>query len=137
MKKDTNEENGAFAMNAAAAQLLENNCSMTLAMQVIGGKWKLLLLNAIRKECPMRFGELRKKMIDITHATLTAQLRELEADGVIERKVYAVSPPKVEYKLTALGKQLIPVMQALCDWGDAYRQRDSGLAEGREQGAAE
>ncbi|MGE7775530.1 winged helix-turn-helix transcriptional regulator [Chitinophaga sp. NPDC101104] len=137
MKKDTNEENGAFAVNAASAHLLENNCSMTLAMQVIGGKWKLLLLNAIRKECPMRFGELRKKMIDITHATLTAQLRELEADGVIERKVYAVSPPKVEYKLTALGKQLIPVMQALCDWGDAYRQRDSGLAKGGEEGTAE
>ncbi|WP_126243407.1 winged helix-turn-helix transcriptional regulator [Chitinophaga rhizosphaerae] len=137
MKKDTNEENGAFAVNAASAQLLENNCSMTLAMQVIGGKWKLLLLNAIRKECPMRFGELRKKMIDITHATLTAQLRELEADGVIERKVYAVSPPKVEYKLSALGKQLIPVMQALCDWGDAYRQRDSGLAARAEEGTAE
>ena len=137
MKKDTNEENSAFAVNAASAQLLENNCSMTLAMQVIGGKWKLLLLNAIRKECPMRFGELRKKMIDITHATLTAQLRELEADGVIERKVYAVSPPKVEYKLTALGKQLIPVMQALCDWGDVYRQRDGSSAEHPGEGSAE
>lgn len=136
MKKDTNEENGAFAQHAASSQLLENNCSMTLAMQVIGGKWKLLLLNAIRKECPMRFGELRRKMIGITHATLTAQLRELEADCVIERKVYAESPPKVEYKLTALGKQLIPVMQALCDWGDAYRQRGGASAQRLEEGSA-
>ncbi len=97
----------------------------------------MLLLNAIRKECPARFGELRAKMQDITHATLTAQLRELEADGVIERKAYAVSPPKVEYKLTDLGKKLVPVMQALCDWGDEYRQFRSGSSESIEQGGAE
>lgn len=137
MKKDTIEENKALPHNAAAAAAVENNCSMTLAMNVIGGKWKLLLLNAIRKECPARFGELRDKMIDITHATLTAQLRELEADGVIERKAYAVSPPKVEYKLTELGKRLVPVMQALCDWGEAFRQHREGSAEGAEQRSAE
>ncbi len=137
MKKDTNEQHSGFAQTAAGAQLIENNCAMTLAMQVIGGKWKLLILNAIRKECPARFGELRDKMVDITHATLTAQLRELERDGVIERKAYAVSPPKVEYKLTELGKLLIPVMQALCDWGEAFRQSAVVSAERIEEGTAE
>ncbi|WP_240975303.1 winged helix-turn-helix transcriptional regulator [Chitinophaga fulva] len=98
----------------------ENNCAMTKAMKVIGGKWKLLLLNAIRKGCPLRFGELRKKMKDITHATLTMQLRELERDGIIERKIYAETPPRVEYKLTPIGIKLVPTIQALCDWGDEY-----------------
>ena len=121
MKKDTNKEVQAFGEMAALAELAENNCAMTKAMNVIGGKWKLLLLNSIRKECPARFGELRKKMQGaITHATLTAQLRELERDGIIVRKVFAEAPPKVEYKLTDLGKTLVPVIQTLCDWGDAY-----------------
>lgn len=100
----------------------EDNCSMTNAWKVIGGKWKLLLLNAIRQECPARFGALRKKMQDITQTTLTAQLRELERDGIISRKAYAESPPKVEYQLTELGQTLIPVMQVLSDWGDNYCQ---------------
>ncbi|QNK64921.1 helix-turn-helix transcriptional regulator [Pedobacter sp. PAMC26386] len=99
---------------------LEDNCSMTNAWQIIGGKWKLPLLNAIRKECPARFGELRKKMQEITQTTLTTQLRELERDGIISRKVYAESPPRVEYKLTELGKTLIPVMDILSDWSDTY-----------------
>lgn len=100
----------------------EDNCPMTNAWRIIGGKWKLLILNAIRKECPARFGELRKKMQDITQTTLTAQLRELERDGILSRKVYAESPPKVEYQLTELGKTLIPVMKVLSDWGDTYCQ---------------
>ncbi|MBV7532545.1 helix-turn-helix transcriptional regulator [Chitinophaga sp. sic0106] len=102
---------------------MENNMALTNAMQVIGGKWKLLLLNSIRLDCPARFGELRRKMQDITHATLTAQLRELEQDGIIERKVYAEVPPRVEYKLTPLGITLVPVITALCDWGEAYKNR--------------
>jgi DNA-binding HxlR family transcriptional regulator len=98
----------------------ENNCPMTNTLKIIGGKWKLLLLNSIRKECPARFGELRKKMHDITQATLTAQLRELERDGIILRTVYPEAPPRVEYKLTELGKTLIPVIQAICDWGETH-----------------
>ena len=99
---------------------LEDNCSMTNAWKIIGGKWKLLILNAINQECPARFGELRKKMQDITQTTLTTQLRELERDGILSRKAYAESPPKVEYQLTELGKTLVPVMKVLSDWGDNY-----------------
>lgn len=95
---------------------------MTAAMQAIGGKWKLLLLDNIRKECPKRFGDLRREMKDITQATLTTQLRELERDGILLRTVYPEVPPRVEYKLTELGKKLIPVMDALCAWGALYGQ---------------
>jgi len=93
------------------------------AMQAIGGKWKLLLLDTIRRECPKRFGELRKEMKHITHTTLTTQLRELERDGILTREVFPEVPPRVEYKLTELGKQLIPIMDALCVWGEAYRKQ--------------
>lgn len=120
MKKNTIDDIQSDTQSEKDIWEEENNCAMTKAMKVIGGKWKLLLLNAIRKECPMRFGELRKKMKDITHATLTLQLRELERDGIIERKVYAETPPRVEYKLTPIGKKLVPTIQALCDWGDEY-----------------
>lgn len=93
---------------------------MMEAMQAIGGKWKLLLLDTIRRECPKRFGELRREMEHITHTTLTAQLRELERDGILTRAVFPEVPPRVEYKLTPLGKQLIPIMDALCAWGELY-----------------
>jgi DNA-binding HxlR family transcriptional regulator len=98
----------------------ENNCPMTNALKIIGGKWKLLLLNSVRNECTVRFGQLKKTMPDITQTTLTTQLRELERDGIIRRKVYAEAPPKVEYTLTDLGKTLIPVIEVLCSWGDDY-----------------
>lgn len=65
----------------------------------------------------MRFGELKRKISGISQAMLTAQLRELEADGIIKRKVYAEVPPKVEYKLTEKGETLIPLLKGLCGWG--------------------
>ncbi|SHM73378.1 transcriptional regulator, HxlR family [Chitinophaga jiangningensis] len=123
MEKNTISEQQAVSMTDELQLLMENNIALTNAMQVIGGKWKLLLLNSIRLDCPARFGELRKKMQDITHATLTAQLRELEQDGIIERKVYAEVPPRVEYKLTPLGITLVPIITSLCDWGEAYKNR--------------
>lgn len=101
----------------------EKNNTMTLALDIIGGKWKLMLLNKIREECPMRFGVLRRKLPHITQATLTAQLKQLERDGILLREAYAESPPRVEYKLTEIGKSLIPIMDALCVWGENYQQQ--------------
>lgn len=98
----------------------ENNCAVTNVFKVIGGKWKVLLINAIYSNCPKRFGELRREMEDVTQSTLTTQLRELERDGIICRKAYAESPPRVEYKLTDLGKTLMPVIRSLEDWWHAY-----------------
>ncbi|WP_305068084.1 winged helix-turn-helix transcriptional regulator [Longitalea arenae] len=118
MKKSTIIEHQAVSDQN---NLVENEKNpMTAALQAIGGKWKLLLLDSIRKECPKRFGELRKEMKYITQTTLTAQLRELERDGILTRAVFPEVPPRVEYKLTELGKKLIPIMDALCEWGKLY-----------------
>lgn len=96
------------------------NCPMTKVVRLIGGKWKLLIINAILMECPKRFGALKKMMPDITQATLTIQLRELERDGIVLRTAYAESPPKVEYSLTDLGMTLVPIIEMLNKWGNTY-----------------
>ncbi|WP_219222656.1 winged helix-turn-helix transcriptional regulator [Pedobacter antarcticus] len=119
MKNNTNVDQQEFT-NQDFSGVVENNCPMTNTLKVIGGKWKLLILHAIMSECPARFGELKKKMKDITQTTLTAQLRELERDGILSRKVYAETPPKVEYKLTPLGETLVPVINTITAWGNTY-----------------
>jgi DNA-binding HxlR family transcriptional regulator len=120
MKKDTNIDSQPFVKEEAG----EFNCPMTKVLRIIGGKWKLLILNAILMECPKRFGALKKKMPDITHATLTTQLRELERDGIIQRTAYAESPPRVEYKLTEFGLTLVPIIDLLNEWGNTYFVND-------------
>lgn len=70
-----------------------------------------------------RFGELRRKIPDISERMLTQQLRELEQDGIVHRKVYPVVPPKVEYSLTAYGRTLRPITELMCKWGEKHRQR--------------
>ena len=99
----------------------ENTCPITATMKVLGGKWKPILINAIYFTAPARFGELKRSVIGITQSMLTQQLRELEADGIISRKIYAEIPPKVEYTLTDFGLTLSPVIQTLADWGKEYK----------------
>lgn len=91
-----------------------------LSLSVLGGKWKMLILWKLN-ETQMRYGELRKLLPKVTHKMLTQQLRELESDEIIKRKVYPEVPPKVEYSLTLLGKSVIPVIDLLNDWGEEYR----------------
>ena len=98
----------------------ELSCPVAAAMRVIGGKWKPVLLNVMYQESPVRFGELRRALTGITQTMLTAQLRELEDDGIIHRKIYAEIPPKVEYTLTEFGKTLAPVIQAIAVWGTQH-----------------
>lgn len=87
-------------------------------MGIIGGKWKTVILYYLKKNT-LRYNELRKKMPTVTERTLSLQLKTLEKDGIIKRKVYASKPPlKVEYSLTEFGKTLIPVIQAIVDWGN-------------------
>ncbi len=88
-------------------------------MDVIGGKWKILILWHL-KDGVKRFGELKRQIPWITQKMLTQQLRELEADKIISRKVYAQVPPKVEYSLTELGENLKPIFDYMCNWGTAY-----------------
>lgn len=92
-------------------------CSTSLTMKYIGGKWKaVILIHLIEKK---RYSELRKELPMVTERTLSLQLKELEEDGLINRNVYTDKPPlKVEYELTLFGKTLIPVLQAIANWGE-------------------
>lgn len=99
----------------------ENNCPVTATMKVLGGKWKPILINAIYFTAPARFGELKRSVIGITQSMLTQQLRELEDDGIISRKIYAEIPPKVEYTLTEFGLTLSPVIQTMAKWGEEFK----------------
>lgn len=99
----------------------DNNCPVTATMKVLGGKWKPILINAIYFTAPARFGELKRSVIGITQSMLTQQLRELEDDGIISRKIYAEIPPKVEYTLTEFGLTLAPVIQTMAKWGEEFK----------------
>lgn len=101
----------------------EKSCPVTATMQVLGGKWKAILINAIYHTSPARFGELKRSVKGITQSMLTQQLRELEDDGVISRKIYAEIPPRVEYTLTEFGLSLSPIMVAMAQWGKEYRMK--------------
>ncbi|QDO94884.1 helix-turn-helix transcriptional regulator [Formosa sediminum] len=93
-------------------------CCASLTMGIIGGKWKTVILYHLIKG-PLRYNALRKEMPTVTERTLSLQLKTLEEDGIISRKVYTSKPPlKVEYALTDFGKTLIPIIQSIADWGD-------------------
>jgi DNA-binding HxlR family transcriptional regulator len=85
-------------------------------LEIIGGKYKVAILYYIR-ESVLRFGELRRKMPLATKRMLTKQLRELERDGMIDRKVFRQVPPRVDYSLTKEGKSIVPILEDLCEWG--------------------
>jgi len=91
-----------------------------LSLDIIGGKWKIPIIWRL-KDDPKRYGELRRSLPKVTHKMLTQQLRELEADEIITRKVFPEVPPKVEYNLTLLGKSVLPVIDMLREWGEEYR----------------
>ncbi len=95
------------------------NCPVEAALDIIGGKWKSIILFRVMEET-RRFNEIRKLLPNITQRTLTNQLRELERDGLLKRKVYAEVPPKVEYSITEFGATLEPVLIALKDWAETY-----------------
>lgn len=93
-------------------------CSTTVTMSYIGGKWKTVILWYLAIS-PHRFSELRKKLMMVTERTLSLQLKQLEADGLVNRTVYKKKAPMiVEYSLTVFGKSLIPLLKVLSDWGE-------------------
>lgn len=98
---------------------VEYQCSMELTLELIGGKWKALILWHLG-ESTLRFSELKKALPKITQKMLTQQLRELEAHGLVQRFIYTQVPPKVEYSLTASGRSLLPILATLCQWGVNY-----------------
>lgn len=100
-------------------QTLNPDCPINATIKVLGGKWKVLILFNLNQGTK-RFNELKREMPGVTQRMLTNQLRELEADQIISRKVYPEVPPRVEYTLTAIGKTLTPVLEALKKWGACY-----------------
>ena len=94
--------------------------SMVRIQNILSGKWKITILWYISEYEIQRFGELRRRLSDITQSTLTKQLRELEQDGFISRYVYQEVPPKVEYSLTDLGKSFVPILQDMKKWSDLH-----------------
>ena len=111
----------------------EYYCPVKLTTDVIGGKWKPLILFYLETGTK-RFGELRKLIPGMTKKMLTQHLRDLERDEVIRRKVYAVVPPKVEYSLTRHGESLKPILKLMSAWGTKHRQR-YGIPKGRTRSA--
>tara|TARA_R110002126_G_scaffold236514_2_gene380129 strand:- start:10171 stop:10518 length:348 start_codon:yes stop_codon:yes gene_type:complete len=102
-------------------------CSVDYAFKRIGGKYKGRILWYLHEFTILRYGELKRTMPDITTKMLTQTLRELETDNLINRKVYREVPPKVEYSLTGVGKELIPFISYLKDWGDKQIEKEKML----------
>lgn len=120
MKNNTNIDNEEVVIEKNLV-FDEKSCPVTATMQVLGGKWKAILINAIYQTSPARFGELKRSVKGITQSMLTQQLRELEEDGIISRKIYAEIPPKVEYTITEFGYTLGPIIQSMANWGVEYK----------------
>ncbi len=104
------------------SHLEEHNCPVSATVSIIGGKWKPPILSRL-VEGDKRFGELQRLVPNVTKKMLTQQLRELERDGIVARRVYDEVPPRVEYSLSEYGKSLIPVLRVMELWGKAHRLR--------------
>ena len=97
-------------------------CPVETTLMLIGSKWKVLILRDLMSGTK-RFGELKKSVGNVSQKVLTAQLRDMEASDLVNRKVYAEVPPRVEYTLTELGYSLKPVLDALWNWGEEYKAK--------------
>ncbi|WP_312393736.1 helix-turn-helix domain-containing protein [Chryseobacterium sp.] len=104
-------------------------CSVSLAMDFLGGKWKTVILYHL-KDGKKRYSKLRKELFSVTEMTLSIQLKQLEKDGLISRKVFGEKPPvKVEYSLTDFGKTCIPVLEAITNWGNLIVEEKGEFVE--------
>lgn len=107
--------------NSINEQYITQECDLTYAVCKIGGRWKLLILCKLENG-KLRFSEIRKRITGITERMLTLQLRELEKEGLVKRTVYAEVPPRVDYELTEIANELIPIWKQLDRWGKKHRE---------------
>ena len=99
-------------------------CPVEITMGLIGDKWRVLIIRDLLTGTK-RFGELKKSLNSITQKVLTNNLRQMEASGLVKRKVYAEVPPRVEYSLTETGWSLKPILDSMVAWGNEYREKQS------------
>lgn len=109
-------------MSEPKAQKALPACPVETTLTLIGDKWKVLILRDLL-DGTKRFGQLKKSVGKVSQKVLTAQLRGMEEDGLVIRKVYAEVPPRVEYTLTDLGYSLKPILDAMWNWGEEYKAR--------------
>jgi DNA-binding HxlR family transcriptional regulator len=110
------------------APLEPGRCPVEVTLEIIGGKWKPLLLYYLL-DGTKRFNQLRRLLPQVTQQMLTLQLRELERDGIVHRKVYAEVPPKVEYSLSEAGRSLEPILLQMLAWGQTHLAQRAQAAE--------
>src|SRR4051794_1931999 len=106
------------------------HCPVEATLDVIGGKWKVVILFWV-KDRTLRFGELRRKIPGVSERMLTQQLRELEEHGIVHREVYPEVPPRVEHSLTDYGRTLGPITELMCAWGTKHMRRAAVGEDGR------
>ena len=99
-------------------------CPVETTLMLIGDKWKVLILRDLLPGTK-RFGELKKSIGNVSKKVLTAQLRDMESNGLVNRKVYPKVPPRVEYSLTELGRSLKPILDAMWDWGEEFKAHNT------------
>lgn len=99
-------------------------CPVEMTLMLIGSKWKVLILRDLMPGTK-RFGELKKSIGNVSQKVLTAQLRDMEEKGLVNRKVYAEVPPRVDYTLTELGRSLKPILDAMQNWGEEYKAKNN------------
>lgn len=104
------------------------HCALDITMNYIGGKWKTVVLWYLRKDAK-RFSELKRHIPEITEKMLSMQLKQLELDGIVQRKVYAEVPPRVEYFLTEEGKTLLPLLEEMAAWGRKKGKKEGEVIE--------
>lgn len=114
MKKQTIEE--IMTLSKEDFEKYFQTCPVTQTLNVIGGKWKPIILTRIRMGVN-RFGLMQRSIPTISKQMLTAQLRELEEDGLVDRKIFAEVPPRVEYTVTKRGEEVFPILEAMASWG--------------------
>ena len=109
-----------MALRCIADETLQNT-GFHYTLSLIGGKYKSTILYALMEFQVVRFNELKRSIGAISYKTLSADLKELETDGLVHREAYPQIPPKVEYSLTERGRSLIPILDGMCEWGDRHR----------------
>jgi DNA-binding HxlR family transcriptional regulator len=124
----TKIQHGKKLKSTISKSVEPENCPVTLCLKVIGGKWKPVIIFLVKNKVN-RFGALQRAIPAITKQMLTSQLRDLEMDGVIDRKIFTEVPPKVEYSLTGFGETLLPIIEKMKDWGEFASKSNSKAAK--------